>query len=164
MGAYGWLDHAIGSDTGGSIRGPAGQQGLFGIRPSHGAITLQDVMPLSDVMDTAGYFARDAASFANFGKAWYGGEFGAYSAFPKVVRVPNDTWPLTGPAQAVFAQFIGGLTKFLNASTDATAITDLFTATAGVNASAQVYMNQTYPTLIGAYQARCRYQPARTCR
>lgn len=34
-------------DTGGSIRGPAGANGLYGIRPSVGAISLDDVVPLN---------------------------------------------------------------------------------------------------------------------
>lgn len=53
--AHDWLDIAIGSDTGGSIRGPAGVNGIYGLRPSVGAISLDDVMPLSDVLDTGGY-------------------------------------------------------------------------------------------------------------
>ena len=39
-GAYPWLDITIGSDTGGSIRGPSDSQGLFGNRPSHGYVSL----------------------------------------------------------------------------------------------------------------------------
>lgn len=34
MGAYDWLDFAIGSDTGGSVRGPAAVVGLYGNRVS----------------------------------------------------------------------------------------------------------------------------------
>lgn len=34
-------------DTGGSIRGPAGVNGLYGIRPSVGAISLDEVVPLN---------------------------------------------------------------------------------------------------------------------
>ena len=36
-----------GSDTGGSIRGPSGVNGLFGVRPSVGAISLDQVVTLS---------------------------------------------------------------------------------------------------------------------
>lgn len=32
--AYPWLDIAIGSDTGGSIRSPSQVQGIYGNRPS----------------------------------------------------------------------------------------------------------------------------------
>jgi len=57
--AYEWLDIAVGSDTGGSIRGPAAVQGLFGNRPSHGLVELTNVMPLSPTLDTAGFLVRD---------------------------------------------------------------------------------------------------------
>lgn len=57
-----WLDVAIGSDTGGSVRGPAGANGVYGIRPSVGAITLENVMPLSNVLDTAGYVSSPIRS------------------------------------------------------------------------------------------------------
>ncbi len=53
--AHDWVDVGIGSDTGGSIRGPSDVNGIYGIRPSVGAISLEDVMPLSDILDTAGY-------------------------------------------------------------------------------------------------------------
>lgn len=35
------------TDTGGSIRGPSGVNGLYGIRPSVGAISLDEVVPLN---------------------------------------------------------------------------------------------------------------------
>lgn len=69
--AYPWLDFAIGSDTGGSMRGPAGANGIFGNRPSHGAVALDDVMPLSPELDTAGIFSRDAKLWAAAGHWWY---------------------------------------------------------------------------------------------
>lgn len=71
MGAYPWLDHAVGSDTGGSMRGPSGANGVYGNRPSHGAVSLDDVMPLSPDLDTAGVFSRDAKSWATIGHFWY---------------------------------------------------------------------------------------------
>lgn len=69
--AYPWLDFAVGSDTGGSMRGPAGANGVFGNRPSHGAVSLDDVMPLSPELDTAGIFSRDAKKWATAGQWWY---------------------------------------------------------------------------------------------
>ena len=42
--SYPWLDLALGSDTGGSIRGPSEVQGIFGNRPSHGLVALDNVM------------------------------------------------------------------------------------------------------------------------
>ena len=69
--AYPWLDYAVGSDTGGSMRGPAGVNGVFGNRPSHGAAPLDDVMPLSPELDTAGIFSRDAKTWKIAGDWWY---------------------------------------------------------------------------------------------
>ncbi|MBC8088152.1 MAG: amidase [Phycisphaerae bacterium] len=60
--AGGLVDFAIGSDTGGSVRGPASFCGVFGIRPTHGRISLDGVLPLAPSFDTCGWFARDAAT------------------------------------------------------------------------------------------------------
>ncbi|KAL9038422.1 MAG: hypothetical protein Q9214_005289 [Letrouitia sp. 1 TL-2023] len=53
--SYPWLDLTLGSDTGGSIRGPSQVQGLFGNRPTHGLVELTGVMPLAPELDTAGF-------------------------------------------------------------------------------------------------------------
>jgi amidase len=58
--AGGVVDFAIGSDTAGSIRLPAALTGIFGMRPSHAAVSLEGVMPLAPSFDTAGWFARSA--------------------------------------------------------------------------------------------------------
>ncbi|MFM9976266.1 MAG: amidase [Beijerinckiaceae bacterium] len=57
-------DIALGSDTGGSVRGPASYGGLFGIRPTHGRLSLKRVWPLAESFDTPGWFARDGKTFA----------------------------------------------------------------------------------------------------
>lgn len=59
--AGGAVDFAIGTDTGGSIRLPASYCGLYGIRPTHGAVPLEGSVPLAPSFDTVGWFARDAA-------------------------------------------------------------------------------------------------------
>ncbi|MBT3811146.1 MAG: amidase, partial [Rhodospirillaceae bacterium] len=57
------VDFALGTDTGGSVRVPAAFCGLFGIRPSHGRVSLRGIMPLAPSLDTCGWFAREAALF-----------------------------------------------------------------------------------------------------
>ena len=58
-----WLDLTLGSDTGGSIRGPSQTQGVFGNRPSHGLVELTNVMPLAPELDTAGFLYALARQF-----------------------------------------------------------------------------------------------------
>lgn len=55
--ACGLADFALGTDTGGSVRVPAGNCGLFGIRPSHGIVSVAGVMPFAPSFDTVGVLA-----------------------------------------------------------------------------------------------------------
>ena len=57
--ALGQVDIGIGSDTAGSIRIPASYQGLWGLRTTHGAVTLAGVLPLAPRYDTVGWLTRD---------------------------------------------------------------------------------------------------------
>jgi amidase len=59
---------ALGSDTGGSVRVPASYNGIYGMRPSHGRISLDGVMPLAPSFDTVGWFAREPGLFATAGR------------------------------------------------------------------------------------------------
>ena len=57
--ALGSADFALGSDTAGSVRVPASWCGLWGLRPSHGALSVQGVAPLAPSLDGVGPLARD---------------------------------------------------------------------------------------------------------
>jgi len=66
--AAGLADFAFGTDTGGSVRVPANFLGLFGFRPTHGAIPHDGVVRFAPSYDTVGWFARDAALLARIGE------------------------------------------------------------------------------------------------
>jgi amidase len=68
----GLCDFALGTDTGGSVRAPASHCGLFGIRPTHGRISLEGCHDLAPSFDTCGYFARDSATFVRVGEVFFG--------------------------------------------------------------------------------------------
>ncbi|MGB6064985.1 MAG: amidase [Desulfomonilaceae bacterium] len=56
----GLVDFALGTDTGGSVRVPASNCGIFGMRPSYGAISVAGVNPLAPTFDTVGVLACDS--------------------------------------------------------------------------------------------------------
>ena len=55
---------ALGSDTGGSIRGPAAFCGIVGLRPTYGRVTRHGVIPMCWSMDTIGPMTRAVADCA----------------------------------------------------------------------------------------------------
>ncbi len=54
----------LGSDTGGSIRGPASANGVLGLKPTYGRVSRAGAMPLSWSVDHVGPFGRTARDLA----------------------------------------------------------------------------------------------------
>jgi amidase len=94
--AAGLVDFALGSDTGGSVRLPASFCGLYGMRPSHGRVSLDGACPLGPSFDTAGWFARDAALFETVGRVLLGDDSPA--AAPGRLLRAADAFERAGPA------------------------------------------------------------------
>ena len=55
---------ALGSDTGGSVRLPSAFCGLAGIRPTHGRVSVENILPLCPSLDTVGPLTRTAEDAA----------------------------------------------------------------------------------------------------
>ena len=49
---------ALGSDTGGSVRLPAAFCGISGVRPTHGLVSVENILPLCPSLDTVGPLTR----------------------------------------------------------------------------------------------------------
>lgn len=91
--AGGLVDFALGSDTGGSVRAPASFCGIYGIRPTHGRVSLEGACPLAPSFDTAGWFSRSAELLERVGSVLLGGD---EPAPPGRLLIARDTFALAG--------------------------------------------------------------------
>jgi amidase len=62
--AAGFATLGMGTDTGGSIRGPATANGIVGLKPTHGLLSRSGIIPLSLTFDTGGPMARNVYDVA----------------------------------------------------------------------------------------------------
>ncbi|MCA8045946.1 amidase [Burkholderia arboris] len=60
----GAVDAALGTDTGGSIRGPAACCGVAGLKPTFGRVSRRGVAPADTTLDCVGPFAREIRTLA----------------------------------------------------------------------------------------------------
>lgn len=70
--AAGLTDFALGTDTGGSIRVPSSYCGIYGIRPTHGRVSMAGVLKLAPSFCTVGWMARTADVLARVGDVVFG--------------------------------------------------------------------------------------------
>lgn len=91
----GLVDFALGSDTGGSIRCPASQCGVIGLRPTFGRAALDHCQPLSKSFDTVGFFARRMEVFEKVAAVLYGQDANPEDTKPRLIFI-DDIWTLFG--------------------------------------------------------------------
>ncbi|WWD81573.1 amidase [Alkalicoccus halolimnae] len=98
--AAGLVDFALGTDTGGSVRIPAACCGVFGIRPTHGKIPIEGVIPLSPSFDTVGWMSLSSEMLAKVGEVLLP------STMEKPVSLkpikPEEAWEAADSATASF--------------------------------------------------------------
>ncbi|PTY07880.1 glutamyl-tRNA amidotransferase [Opitutaceae bacterium EW11] len=62
--AAGFAQFGLGTDTGGSIRGPSSSNGIVGLKPTHGLLSRDGIVPLALTFDTGGPMARSVYDVA----------------------------------------------------------------------------------------------------
>lgn len=87
----GLCDFALGTDTGGSVRAPASHCGLYGLRPTHGRVSLEGALALAPSLDACGWFARDIHTFARVADVLLGPDTVCVRHEPRLLW-PTDVW------------------------------------------------------------------------
>jgi amidase len=83
------VDFALGTDCGGSVRIPASYCGIIGLRPTHGRVSDQGVLPFGPTFDVVGWLARDVDRFARVGDVLLGDD---RAAAPTRLIIADDAW------------------------------------------------------------------------
>lgn len=104
---------ALGTDTGGSVRVPGSFCGIYGIRPTHGRVSLKGVVGQAPSFDTVGWFARDSDLLERIGAVLLNAKGDA--APPDRLVIAEDALAVADhttkkalePAIAKLAQFVG---------------------------------------------------------
>ncbi|KAL5334114.1 amidase signature domain-containing protein [Aspergillus crustosus] len=157
IGAYSWLDIAIGSDTGGSIRNPSQVNGCFGNRPSWDLVSLDGAMPMSPLLDTAGFLTRDARLWQTASEVLYAGaNLKSYTKYPKSIKSIGFPETASTEANGIVLDFVSKLSDFLGGNVSSLDYDALWEttkpSTVSANETLGTLLNLTYPILITQQQ------------
>lgn len=92
--AAGLCDFSVGTDTAGSVRLPASFCGLWGFRPSHGALSSEGVVPLAPSFDTPGWMSKSADHLLRVGSVVLPPDQKVATPDQLTLALPEDIWLL----------------------------------------------------------------------
>jgi amidase len=118
--SHGLCDIALGSDTGGSVRGPANHCGLYGLRPTHGRVSLKGAHDLAPSFDTCGWFTRDAATYGRVADVLLGQDKRPLPAKPRLLLAADCFAMLDAPVRKALAPAVARLEKLYGKAASAT--------------------------------------------
>lgn len=169
--AAGLCDFALGSDTGGSVRAPASYCGIYGMRPTHGRVSLEGACPLAHSFDTAGWFARDAALLERVGRVLLGEE---RTVSPGRLLIAQDAFDVAGdavtktlqPAVDRLAALLGGANRVTLADEGLSQWFQVFRTLQGAEVWAQhgTWIKHTKPQLGPGVKERVEWSATLTAR
>ncbi|KGO66985.1 Amidase [Penicillium italicum] len=154
--SYDWLDLTVGTDTGGSIRVPAGVNGVFGIRPSHDSALLKGIIPLSPEMDTVGMLTRNTTLWKEASKVLYGG-LGANASLPRKLYLVDFPINRSSQSNEILLDFAESLADILHISAEIFDIENMWNSTAPKEANGARlvdFVGNIFPLLTAKEQFR----------
>jgi amidase len=132
---------ALGTDTGGSVRGPASVAGLVGLRPTLGLTSRSGVIPLSLTFDTTGVLARTVRDAAIVLDVVAGPDSADAATLQQTV--PHESYVAALGSHSLQGARLGVITNFRRANPEIDRIEQ--TALAELEAEGAVLVSVTLP-------------------
>lgn len=105
---------SVGTDTGWSVRRPAGFNSLVGLRPSTGLVSRDGIIPLSETQDTAGPMTRTVSDAAIMLDIMAGYDSSDPETARALSEIPDEGYPsylnvdgLEGARIGIFRDYVG---------------------------------------------------------
>ena len=111
--AAAFASFGLGTDTGGSVRGPSSANGIVGLKTTHGLVSRDGVIPLALSFDTVGPMARSVEDIAVALQAMAGVD-PVDAATDKSVGRPVPDYPAALRADALAGKRIGVARQFMD--------------------------------------------------